>query len=368
VAIQWTAALQNNVALTVYGYPYADLKANEKAFLDNSNTPAVPTATPGGKAGHALTRVQQFAQWYEQAGASSSPDAWEHVLVAEVATLLAVQAKPDQIKTFYQQSREAWAAAIDSYAVAATNIAALQRQTITYAMLRLHVIDHLIRMRPRLYVPVPMIDTAIQWAINHLWHSHRWNFRRRMVTMTIAANGAVTFDLPAGESFHSLASKSLAYTDETGTELFWLEGQDMARAKAADDDEGSTGRPEYFRAEHRVAGLTWHFSPAPDAEYTLRGEVFIAAPAAAANATDTAPFDKFPAAFRPMFPDLVLGKILHDNGKDAGGKYHSALDQINTLAPIYEDRGAPEQSLAVSDEYGDLNQLMGGSTRIGGRL
>ena len=190
MALSWTSSLQDLVALSVLQKAYTDLRAHEKTFLDG--TASVPTSAPGGVAGQALNVVGQYAQWFGQAGASAAnlPSVWEHVLVAETAWRFSMGIKPSDAAMHRQAVSAAWEAAMDSYSVADASANTLNDQSVHVQMIRFHVIRHCLRRsgKRRLYVPVPDIDNAINWAIDYIWYFGAWNFRTRHCAVTIPLN------------------------------------------------------------------------------------------------------------------------------------------------------------------------------------
>ena len=71
-AIQWTTAIRDIVCYQAFGKAYTDLRTDEKAYLDATNTPTAPTSSPGGIAGVSLGFCRQYAQWFEELGTSTS--------------------------------------------------------------------------------------------------------------------------------------------------------------------------------------------------------------------------------------------------------------------------------------------------------
>jgi len=364
MALSWTNDLRENVCNMVVHKTYNDLRTHEKVLLDNNQL--VPSTAPGGIAGHALTYLRQFAQWYEQAGTGvlSGPSAWEHVYAAETAYRFAMAVRePQFVPQFKQLLDRAWRAAADSYTLedaSASTSNALT--TLSLKKIRFYVINALIRRRPPMYVSVAAIDQAVYAAYQEIWNRGSWNFRRRLVTMNIASNGTVTFTgLGAGESFAKVNATQLYYSDSeatSGTPLRWADADEFTRAKAAASTSSTTtGRPLLFRVEPQVAGTVWNFCPEPDQAYTLETEVLIATPATWSDANDATPFSKLPADFYPALCELTLGKILSEyDVRDKNEYLRRALEKIDVLLPTYQSPGAAEDfMLAPRDVYGDLN-------------
>lgn len=366
MTLSWTSALRDLVSLTVLNRTFANLRAYEVTTLDNNQT----GATVGGVAQQALTHVLQFAQWYEEAGATlgtAGPAAWEPVLAAEVCLRFARAVKPSDVPIMLEAAKSQWDAAFDSYSLNDASVNTIADQLTTLKMIRFHVIRHMIRQpRPR-KVPVKDIDQASLWVINFLWNKSAWNFRVRNVTMTFTGDGiiddTVTFNLPDSEEFGAFVSAELVYAGtsiERGLMLKYADSDKFNSALAVSanmDGDPVLGRPIFFTIEHRQAGdKFFKFTPQPavNTTYTVYGTVAIRAPfETIENFTDTTPFDFFPDAFQPVIPDVVLGRIAKKFGMENGRElWKDAMDQVDSLLPLFDTRGTPD-GYGVNE--GDVN-------------
>ena len=169
--------------MEVWNRIYSELTTAEKTLLDAAGS--VPNSTPGGKAGDALTRVNQYAQWWAQAGASATPDAWEHWFVAEAAYLCAVTQQPQRFPEYNSLRKGAMQAAFESFSLDAATIATLQGQTISVQGIRFYVMDRLIRRPKPIFLSPSIIDAETQWCLNFAWNRTAWNMRRRQVRMMV---------------------------------------------------------------------------------------------------------------------------------------------------------------------------------------
>lgn len=366
MALSWTTTLRDQICYLVFQRAYSALRADEKAILDNTEG-SMPATTTGGHAGRSLTTVRQAAQWFEQGGAGSTtgPDVWDTVLVCEIVARMLQTLKPGEAKAAWAESARAWESALNTYTVADAAVTTLNHLTITQAMIRFHVINHTARRRPRLFPPVQDIDFALKWAVNFLWNKSKWRFRTRQATIAIATandGSAPTITLPSGESFDQMATLALHYTDAAGIgqTIRGANAEEMTALRARYGT--NSGRPERFRIEARNESTKyWHFIPVPDRAYTTRAEVLIATPADPSSSTDAAPFQKFPAEFRTLFPDLVLAKVMRQHNvtgwQDA---WRLAMDQVDVTANEYESTGAPEiEALPERDVYFDRCATLG---------
>lgn len=373
MTLSWTSAIRDRVSQLVLGLVYSGARSDEKNLIDAAGS--VPTSSPAGLAGERLTVVRQWAQWFEQlgAGASAGPDLWEHVWVREIAAHAALGLRRNDIRPFFEALDDAWETALNSYSVADASSATLNDQSVTPKMLRFHVIRHCARLttttgrKRRLLVPVPDIDAAINWTINFLWHRTHWEFRTRQVQLTLdtASPESVTDDLPTGEEIDAITSRWLVFDANADSGInndmrcVYADETTMARLKAADPEDG---RPTHFHVEDRGNNTRyWHWSPTPDAAYTLRGACTIIRPALPSDANDTTPFTKFPPEFVTLFPDVVLAYILkkfrvegwQDTWKDA-------MDLVEQVAPDFDASGAPSmEGLQATDAYEDWRRERG---------
>lgn len=177
----------------------------------------------------------------------------------------------------------------------------------------------------------------------------------------------VTFEgLESGESFDSIASFRFYYTDVPyeGSPLAWLTSDDFAKIRAA---QGATpGRPFYFRTEMVAPStMAWFFSPIPDGDYAARGEVYVLAPAAPTSASATATMDKFAREFLPAMRKLVLARVLTAYNRHNQDLTREALDEVESLYPVYIDDGSQDARIGTLDIYGDQGELTNGRMRIG---
>lgn len=365
MGLTWTSALQDLAGLTVLQKAYTDLRPHEKAVLDGSAT--APTTTPGGVAGQALVYVGQFAQWFAEATAAAAdiPAAWEHVLSAEVAYRFSVAVRREDAKIHAEGLGRAWQAALDSYSNVALNVSATQDGTISLLVARLFIIRHLIRKRPRVYVPIALIDQAVRAAWEDMWYRAAWNFRVRNVIVTIPSGSgytAPTFtlsdgsSLPTGEAFHSLVSPSLIYTATTSGSMATCEFADSVQMSAMLAGTTPAGRPSRFTFEIRNDGTRpWLFWPAPDQEYTARAQIAIAAPAFPTTATSTTEFAKLPAPFQTAFLELCLAHTMRRNSVPGWPEvWANAKDVLDGLLDHVQSRGLPESmGLTAVDVYQD---------------
>jgi hypothetical protein len=172
MALTLTSAIKDKIAYNLYSQAYSSLATFQAALVD-------------GLGANALTRVEQFAQHWAQAGATAAPDVWEHWLVALATKLVAQNAHPDRFRMYHQIETEAMASALDSFSLDAATLATLAGQTIHVQGVRFYVMDACVRRKPRLFPSPAVIDAETQWVINYAWNKSAWNIRRRQVRLTI---------------------------------------------------------------------------------------------------------------------------------------------------------------------------------------
>ena len=321
----------------------------------------MPNTSPGGIAGEALRIVNDWSQWFTDAGApNTTPDNWDHWFVAEASYRFALSQRPDRAPEFKRNTEIARENAWRSYTETALNSTTVMDGTYTLKDLRLYVGQNMSRQKNPIMVPVSIIDKEIDYCVRWLWQRNNWNFRRRACTASISTASVVTWGLSTTESFDSIASLKLWYTDTSGSVCSWgnadVLGANLANANA------TAGRPGMFRMQKDVSGATWQFSPQPDQEYTVRGEVFIACPAIPTTSTSSTPFSAFPTDFNYILRDLVLSKIKQgfpDTEAEGRSLEARVMTQIEQLAPSYDGRGTPEAQQFVAIGDADLISMSG---------
>jgi hypothetical protein len=379
-----------------------------------------------------------MAQAFYQAGANAAPDIWEHLLVAETGWVLVKTWRPDRIRAFAAERKEAWELALESFTVDSYTAATLAGQTIHQQGIRFYILNACARRKERKIPTAAAIDAEIQWTLNWAWNQTGWNFQRRQVRLLVnvldvtdaewtantrtltkvgaftdyvriagdriiilgplaqmgeslvatrASDNAITLSgdigaadgqddisariisvsvrgLAAGETMDRVASSRLYIDSVNAVGVDWAPAETMAMAKAR--FRATSGPVRFVRSEVRTGMTVWHFAPDPAQPFAMRGEVFIAPPAAPANATDSAPFDAFPAAMRPHLRDMALGRVLTRLGIEGGEKvWQRAVDDVHHLFAAYDDRGVIDDNPTVRDVYGDAAVL---GYRIGGGM
>lgn len=359
MSILWTSALRDTVALTVLGCTYAELRAAEKTALDGNASP--PTSAPGGLAKQAVGKIDQYAQWFTDAGLSAgAPAAWEHLLQAETSYRFAQVARPERARDMGRDVAAAWEAALSTYDAQDYSSSAVNPTAWTLALVRQHVVRTLVRMRGRPMAPVALIDSCAKRAFDALWMHADWTFRLRNVTITLraATPGSPTFaGLQSGESFDHVVSDALVYDDSTGpgvgSVLRFADSAGYTRARAG---VTAAGRPRVFTVEHVGSTRVWKLAPAPDVDYAVVGVVAVQAPAWAASISSTDPFAKLPDAHRAVYPSMVVAQVLTDLGhQEAPAQRRHVEDRLADLLTKADSRGTPDrQAAAEVDVYGDV--------------
>lgn len=167
------------------------------------------------------------------------------------------------------------------------------------------------------------------------------------------------YGMQSGETFDAVESRKFYYDNTfNGSELMHLDSSDMAKAKAR---EGFTSNiPRWFRWEkYGASGLTWHVSPFPNSDYTLRGAVRISGPGTLSTSAslDTA-MARFPAEFGPVIRDIVLARtLLAYRASDGESMFRRAMEQCDNLLPVYADQGWPSRQEGMEDVYDDFGAL-----------
>lgn len=390
MAFTYGATAQDAIALQVWGLTYLGLKTEQKEMLDG--TVSVPGAPTGGVAYQILTQLEQIGQWYELAGASSVPQAWEPYLVAASVAELYKSQRPERYGSAVKAAGALLDSLIDSYSKTAADSATITGQTINAEEIRYYVMVRANKRKPRrLFPSVEMIDTALQWAWNDIWNRKPWAFRKRQVTLKIVsstgtAQVTVSAGLASGEYIDSFSSRKWYYSDSNSYGSVWAQwaGPDeMAQLRAYYASASTTGRPLKFRFQGMGGRYTTNtttasttafalsldmvLAPAPDKTYTAYADVLVACPTLASSATDTATMDLLPREFKPGLRDLVLAKVIEDMTGDSRAM-QAANDDIDRFFPEAHNYGVADDVQASLDVYGDVNALGSGYGQLGGGL
>lgn len=160
--------------------------------------------------------------------------------------------------------------------------------------------------------------------------------------------------LNTGETMDAIKSRAF-YFDGTyaGRKLLWTDMDGMAKSKARYGP--TTSMPQYFRWEKYGSGITWHLSPFPDTNYTMRGAATVSGPGTLTTSAslDTA-IAKFPTEFGTVIRDLTLARVLKSfNASDGDRMMNDALEQCERLLPVYADLGFGTRQMALTDAYED---------------
>lgn len=369
MAFAYTAGLQGRIALAVWNVPYASLTANQKTQLDNTWSSGAIT---GGEALAAWTEVAQIGQWFEQA--VSNPDtsfpqpAWDRLFVAKCAMYLSKTVRPDRLAEFQRDHEVALDEAIDTYTPTLITAAAISGQALTVAGIRAYVCNHCVRrkesganqgLRRRIFPPIQDVDSHSQWTCNFLWNKELWNFRKRMIQITINANNTVTMTGLSGETFDSIASNRFYYDGNNfGSVLEWVDSTTAPGLKAYHGT--SQGTPRYFRTETKGSTVSWHLFPIPDQAYTLYGTVYVATPTMTTMADIDSAIGRFPPEFGTVIRDIVLARVLMAHQASDGQRmWDLAMEQVEILCPTYTETGSPARLTSVLDVYSDHSLLRG---------
>ncbi len=176
MAFAYTSALQNRIALAVWGVQNSSLNATQKVQLDLTWT---SNALAGGAAYDAYIEVSQLAQYFEQA--ASTPDlsfpepAWDRLFVACAGMLLNKTVRPDNYPRFKADYETALDQTIDTYTRVLISTTSLDGQGIDLAGIRAFVVDHCVKransatgLRRRLFPSIAQIGARDELLVRPL--------------------------------------------------------------------------------------------------------------------------------------------------------------------------------------------------------
>lgn len=373
MTLAFDTAQKDQVATLVYGADdYASLKARQKALIDDIGS-------------QALTRVEQFADCFTSKGSGeNAPAEWAHWLIWEAAWMLSVHGRPERERSYREHRENALNDALNTYNH--HDIAgAAELQTYSLQNIRRYCLAKAARREPRVFLTFHEIDTALQRVVANVWNRGNWRFRRRLVQLTVNADGTVAWKVRASDgvtweamtdSFDSIAVRCmyagqestedfLAFFDYRSETLTYAEADEFAALVSQDEDV--TGRPCKFRMEGVGSDATFRFWPLPDDTYYYYGEIYIEGPTTTIDAAaDTDVLAEFPATFRPVLRDAAYARALRDRSvRDGDRLWELAQNEIEEFLPRHEDLGEPDNAVQGVDVYRDDHEL---GMNIGGAL
>ena len=364
--LAYSTNIQDQVATLLFQTSYSGLSSSHKLGIDNTWTTGALT---GGAAKSAWDSINQYSQWWYQAGATVSPDIWQHWLVHRICRIYAVQARPDRVADFRALEAQSQTDALASFTKEDPNDSSVgtDATAATYKSIRFTTMETLLSRNPPIFASPAEIDSATVKVMRDMWNRGDWVFKRRPVTMQIAANGTVTFTLSNGDVFHSFSTTQLYYADlpYKSSPLVFADQDEMTRRTI--EWTSTTGRPRYFRFYRTGSTITWQFAPTPDAAYNAFGEIFIEGPHDPSSSTDTVPFTQFPTEFIPLIKDGVLARVLYNRGVADGREQVARFnDEVDRMAPKYIEVGNVDRNPRPRDVYQDFitygDGMYGGNT------
>jgi hypothetical protein len=371
----YSSTVQDQVSNLLFGQTYSGLTAAQKAALDGTWASGAPTA---GFAQMAWQQVGQIAQWWYQAGATISPDVWQHWFVIRMAKIATLQYRPDRYKEFKSMDDDAMDMAIKSFAKQDASDSALNTtaSTTNIKTIRYETMQAAINRTPPVFLSPSEIDSATLRCLRIMWNSADWLFRRREVVFSVDDQSAVTITsgLANGEVFDKFVSTRMTYTDVPGAGLHCLWTDPDSFTDAAVVNSQNPGRPAYFRYTMSAPNTpVWQFAPAPDTTYTMRALVSIVGPGNPSSSTDATPFNLFPLEFHQIIRDWILAECLNkrDGQARADGNALRARcqDELERLAITFADAGnVTKDSGTVRDIYQDPLMFSSDRNALGGGM
>lgn len=231
-ALAYSSAVQARIARNL-GLNYATTDSFNQNLIDGATTTALPG---GGCALDAINMVRQRGQWFSMTAPSGVPDTFEPWLVALTTLMAGKKVHPERVEEYRRQLEDAESTAIDAYAtIDMTAEVAAESYTFSVANVRGYVIRHCVRMqrwqtvdgtarlRPRLWVPVEIVDAQLERVLKSLWARANWPFRRRAVTLVIKPY-SVTNATYTNSSKTITSASGFATTIVAGATVHFLSG------------------------------------------------------------------------------------------------------------------------------------------------
>ena len=233
-----------------------------------------------------------------------------------------------------------------------------------------------VRQRDPVVPPFEEGYRTIRAEFVKLWEERRWSFRIRHVSLSIAADGSVSFTEGDINQFDGFASKNIWLSDNRGSfSVAWLDSERFVQARAAlTASSNPKARPRWFYVEDHGDTTVINWAPEPDKVYAGVANIIIKAPPFAADPNSTAStngLNSLPPPFRHHLRDRVLARLLSKWGRedtDAARWLKTVKDDRDELADNWVERGAEASNArpkTFADRLGELASSRGNRGLIG---
>jgi len=326
------------------GTTYADLSTGQKEVVDKALDDA-------------FMDVVNRAQWYAlvNPAATDLPTQWNELFRATaVAKLKRSLRSPQDYHAHWTVYVEPLMERIEAHYTAAwVGADPLVSDAVTAVSVRQSVIARLVRQRTPVFMPVADIDREIRDEFVRLWSGRWWNFRKRLLKLTLNTDGSIV--MATGDTVTSLASRHFVIGGEVGETssqsarhlVVWVDATRAAELASA--YEGRTGRPRWFY-DTFVNGLNHiQLIPTPDVAYTAHAVVYIGPPQLAAGSLAADGLRQLPPPLRGHLRDRVVANIMSLAGRedtDAARMLAKVERDYGQYAGQFDD-GGPSQSMAT---------------------
>lgn len=348
MAISYSSAIQDQIAYALANVPYSSLKTHEKDAIDNTWS----SGTPGGYAGHALTKLQRFANFVTDTGVTAVPDEWLEWLVWEVVYSAATHIRQEKAGLARDKRNEARETAFttfnrqDWYDPTGT-----EQWTTTLSGIRLFIVSAMVRLSPPILPEPSIVDAMVRKALYMVWNAKDWPWLRYTDTVTIAAAAGdytPTITYASGQSPGKLLSRrpkyngSSAATGVTELEPVDIERMTYEQARGLDD-----GKPQFFRLLREADNdLLWEFERGTDAAYTFRAEFLRRIPTITSSAGFNSVMTFMPTAESDLVREVAYALTLRALGRNVGESPDAMIDRAVHAAEMISDTG-DQDSVAV---------------------
>lgn len=377
MASLYTAAIQRDAALAVFGRANSDLSASEKLALDNTWT----AGTPGGAAGYALDEIARYANFLFASGADNIPNDWARWAVYEIALSLAPQWNPQLVGPYGELRDQYKQAALTTYSRIYSNDDTESDSQVnkTWLGMRRAIMSSCMNQPRAIFAAPELIDGALREAFYRVWYHAEWSwqvFTDQTFDITNAGGNLQTINTTP--DLRSIRSGKLYNNSTTSTDrnyMTYCSADKMARELA---NNTTAGFPELFRLVSAGREIKIQLDRVPDKTYTMRGE-FVRRPPdlGAIEASDYSisnedfdtGLDLLPDEFTGVIQRLALADILIDRGRGEGRMIkQDAEEDLDRLVAV-DAKGDPQHH-DMRNRTRDLvreSQVQGGFAQ-GGRL
>lgn len=368
MAVAYSSAIQDQIAYALANLPYSSLRSEEKDAIDNTWS----SGTPGGYAGNAFDKLQQYANFLSDSGTTEVPDAWKAWLVWEVVCDASMHIRREMHGPARERREEAMRAAFSTYTRQDwASPTGTEQWAVTVSGVRLYIVSLMVRMSPSVLPEPAVVDACIRRALNMVWNAKDWPWKRYEDTCTIplsAGDTTPTVTYASGSTPGRLLSRRPRYSGSSATTgVQSLEPVDTERLTYEQSRGLSDGKPEYFRLTRDNGNeLVWEFERGTDQAYTFRAEFTLQTPAISSSSSFASFLNQIPGPEQDLVREVAFALALRAHGRNTGESPEAMIDRAVAENATITDTGDHDQASVETGVRSAFNEMR--AARWGGGL